>query len=188
MTEIVFFLEEPSAREMLKGLLPKVLPENISVQYIVFEGKQDLGKKLPIRLRAWQKPDSRFVVLCDKDSADCHQVKESLVEKCNASGKPETLVRIACHELESWYLGDLAAVANSIGPGNLERHQNKNKFRAPDQLANPVQELKKIAPSYQKVAGSRAIGPNLSLSENCSVSFNVFLSGLKNLIANGAPA
>ena len=29
-----FFLEEPSAREMLKGLLPKVLPSEVAVQYL----------------------------------------------------------------------------------------------------------------------------------------------------------
>lgn len=34
-----FLLEEPSANEMLKGILPRILPENIHVRYVVFDGK-----------------------------------------------------------------------------------------------------------------------------------------------------
>ena len=68
--ELVFFLEEPSAKAMLQGVIPRLLPD-IEVRYIVFEGKQDLEKRLPIRLRAWQNPESRFLVLRDQDSGDC---------------------------------------------------------------------------------------------------------------------
>ncbi len=71
MTRIVFFLEEPSAKEMLKGVLPKILPDDMILQYVVFEGKQDLEKRLPIRLRAWQTPNTLFVVMRDQDSGDC---------------------------------------------------------------------------------------------------------------------
>ncbi len=31
MKTIVFFLEEPSAREMLEGVLPRILPEDIRI-------------------------------------------------------------------------------------------------------------------------------------------------------------
>jgi len=44
MKTIVFFLEEPSAREMLEGVLPRILPENIQTRYLIFQGKQDLEK------------------------------------------------------------------------------------------------------------------------------------------------
>jgi hypothetical protein len=39
---LVLLLEEPSARDLLEGLLPRLLPEEVHVQYLVFEGKQDL--------------------------------------------------------------------------------------------------------------------------------------------------
>lgn len=41
MSEIVFLLEEVSAREFLKQLLPRVLPADRAIPYrfIVFEGK-----------------------------------------------------------------------------------------------------------------------------------------------------
>ena len=186
MTQLVFFLEEPSAREMLKGLLPRILPENITPQYVVFEGKQDLEKRLPIRLRAWQHPDAKFVVMRDQDSGDCAVIKDHLKSMCESEGREDTLVRIACHELESFYLGDLNAVAQAIGPSNLGKHQQKAKYRDPDRLANPAQELKRIAPNYQKVSGSRAIGPLLDIGSNRSTSFNVLISGLQRLIGEAA--
>ncbi len=81
---IAFFLEEPSAREALKGILPKVISmEHFFCQYVVFEGKQDLDKKLMKRLRGWRVPDTLFVVLRDKDSADCKVIKEKLTVICN---------------------------------------------------------------------------------------------------------
>ena len=65
MKTIVFFLEEPSAREMLLGLLPRLLPDEIKPRFVIFQGKQDLEKQLEKRLRGWQLPDSIFVVLRD---------------------------------------------------------------------------------------------------------------------------
>lgn len=55
---IVFFLEEPSAREMLEGLLPRILPPDTMPRYIVFQGKKDLEKNLVKRLRSWLLPES----------------------------------------------------------------------------------------------------------------------------------
>ena len=69
-------------------------------------------------------PESRFVVLCDQDSADCRTVKKGLVRKCHDAGKDKAFVRIACRELESWYLGDLTAVEAGLGIKNLSRLQD----------------------------------------------------------------
>jgi len=110
MSTLVFCLEEPSARAMLQGLLPRLLPTEVQVQYIVFEGKQDMHRQLVRRLKHWLAPDSCFVVLRDQDSSDCRLLKQELRALCEAAGRPQALVRIACHELETFYLGDLAAV------------------------------------------------------------------------------
>jgi len=179
MSSIVFFLEEPSAKAMLSGLLPRILPNGWQPRFVVFEGKQDLEKQLPRKLRAWRLPDCQFVVLRDKDSGDCVLIRHGLVEKCNDAGKPEALVRIAIHELESWYLGDLAAVEIGLGVSNLAKKQGNRQFRRPDVLPNPSQILKHLtAGKYEKMSGSRSIGPHLSLENNCSESFKKFISGL----------
>lgn len=181
MTHLVFFLEEPSAKELLQGILPKVLPGQCTTQFVIFEGKQDLEKRLPIRLRAWQQPESRFIVLRDQDSGDCTIIKAGLQAKCQAAGRPDVLVRIACRELESFYLGDLGAVSRAIGPQRLAKQDRSAKYRDPDRLVNAAQELKRLVPSYQKVSGSRAISRELNPSRNRSRSFNALVSGIQRL-------
>lgn len=184
MKTIVFFLEEPSAREMLLGLLPRLLPDEIKPRFVIFQGKQDLEKQLEKRLRGWQLPDSIFVVLRDQDSGDCYGIKTGLVEICKRAGKEKVLVRIACRELESFYLGDLPAVEKGLGLRGLSARQGSRKFRDPDVLGNPSEELTKLTGNrYQKIAGSRAIAPCLNVEANCSHSFHVLISGIKKLMA-----
>lgn len=181
---LVFLLEEPSAREMLKGLLPRVLPAAVQPLYVVFEGKQDLEKNMIRRLRGWRAPNSVFVVLRDQDAADCRVVKHALARKCQEAGRPETIVRIACRELESWYFGDLAAVSVGLGIPNLVRYANRKKYRVPDAIHSPGNELKRISRNaYQKVSGSRAIGLELSPDVNRSHSFGAFLEGVRRAVA-----
>jgi len=60
MSTMVFLLEEPSAKAMLEGLLPRFLPSNWDVRYIVFDGKQDLEKQLPKKLKSWNTKNFIF--------------------------------------------------------------------------------------------------------------------------------
>lgn len=187
MNDIVFLLEEPSAREMLQGLLPRILSTNHSVRYIVFEGKQDLDKQLVRRLRGYLVPGARFVILRDKDSSDCLALKAELQRKCQEAGRSDSLIRIACHELESWYLADLSAVSTGLGIDDLKPFQNRTKYRSPDDLTNAAEELEKLTNGvYQKISGSRAIGPLLDPDNSRSRSFAVFVAGLRRLISAGA--
>nr|VFJ87820.1 MAG: protein of unknown function (DUF4276) [Candidatus Kentron sp. LFY] len=182
MKELVFFLEEPSAREMLKGILSRLLPSDATARYVVFEGKQDLYKRLGKRIKGWINQDVRFVVLRDQDKGNCIKTKRQLSAICRDAGKNDVLIRIACHELESWYLGDLDAVEKGIGIKGIAKNQDTKKYRDPDHLTNPSQELERLTKqAYQKVSGSRNIGPHLSLENNRSHSFNVFLSGIRRL-------
>ncbi len=186
MTTLVFFLEEPSAQAMLESFLPSILPRHYQTQYLVFEGKSDLEKRLVRRLQGWRKPDCRFIVIRDQDSAACAEVKSALLKKCSEGNHPECLVRIACHELESWYLGDLWAVERAFGLNNLAHLQRKKKYRDPDAIPNAARELKKIThKKYQKIAGSREIGKYLDVKRNQSHSFTVFVNGLNRLIEAG---
>lgn len=102
---LVFLLEEPSMKEFLEGLLPRVIP-GIPHRLIPHEGKQDLEKSLPRKLKAWQDPQSRFVVIRDQDSGDCRVIKDRLRQLCEAADRNDVLIRIACRELEAWFLAD----------------------------------------------------------------------------------
>ena len=183
MMTLVFFLEEPSAKALLEGLLPRLLPQHVTLRFVVFEGKQDLENQIEGKLRGWRLPNSKFIVLRDQDSGECRKVKEKLRDKCLSAGKPEALVRIACRELEAWYFGDLAAVERAISLPSLSHHSGKAKYRDVDKIVSPSLELRAITgQTYQKVSGSRAIGPHLSLTANRSRSFQVFVEGVKRLI------
>jgi hypothetical protein len=186
MRELVFLLEERSARAMLESLLPRLLHESVSFRLIPFEGKQDLEKQVVRRIRAYQNPAARFIVLRDQDSfTDCLRLKQSLLALCAASGKANAcLVRIACTELETYYLGDLRAVEAALNLTGLVKHQASKKFRAPDRLGSPSHELQTLTKQrYEKVAGSRAIGSHLVLDSghNRSSSFQHLVAGIRRM-------
>lgn len=182
MKTIVFFLEEPSAREMLQGLLPRILPEGVVARHLVFKGKRDLEKNLAGKLRGWQAPDSAFLVLRDQDAGDCVVIKNRLQELCRQAGKEGVVVRVACHELESFYLGDLRAVENALSVTGLARQQENRKYRLPDQIGSPSAELERITRgAYQKISGPRAIGRYLVPDQNRSRSFRALVDGIRKL-------
>lgn len=153
-----------------------------NVQYIVFEGKQDLLRRLQMRIRGWQLPNSFFLVLCDQDAQDCKCLKSQIAMMLLATGKT-TKIRIACHELENFYLGDLVAVAKGLSCSSVDRLASKSIYRQPDLIANAPDQLKRITGNaYQNCSGSRAIAPYLDLSGgNRSNSFNALLSAIREL-------
>lgn len=184
MMELVFLLEELSAKAMLESLLPRVLNPGTHFRCIPFEGKQDLEKQLTRKIRAYQNHAARFIVLRDQDShPDCVQVKQRLLDLCHASGKADQcLVRIACTELETFYLADLSAVEHALEIHGLARQQQSRKFRSPDALRSPSKELKALTKGrYEKVAGSRAIGQHLCLDNARSPSYRNLLTAIRRM-------
>lgn len=181
MKTLVFLLEEPSARDALEGLLPNLLTEEVAVFYIVFEGKQDLEKRMARQMRAWLRPDSRFIVMRDQDSGDCRLIKQRLEEKCREAGRPDAIVRIACRELESWFIGDWEAIGRGFPNPRFAAMQNKAIYRDPDRLGSPVGELRKKIPDYQKRDGARRMSPHLNPLRNRSQSFRTFTRAVQRL-------
>ena len=181
MKEIVFLLEEPSAKAMLEVILPKLLDDSIGFKCIPFSGKQDLEKQLIRKIKCYQNPKARFIVLRDQDSACCLDVKRNLVSLCEQTGKlTACMIRIACHELETFYLGDLMAVEQAFSIKNLAKHHQENrKYRTPDNLNNAKQELKKLTNNqYQEKSGSKAIAHYMDLTNQRSISFSMLISAI----------
>ena len=184
---MAFFLEETSAMEMLKGLLPRLLSPQVIVRYVVFEGKHDLDRNLLRRLRGWRTPDTAFIILQDQDANDCKALKARLARRCAEAGRASAKVRIVCRELESWYFGDLAAVEHGLRIPNLQRYAGQRRYRTPDSIHSPSSELRKITRNaYQKVAGSRAIGPCMATDGNTSRSFRAFVAAIRTVVATSA--
>ena len=186
MTELVFLLEEASAQAMLEVITPKFVPTDISVRYMVFEGKQDLERRLFHRLRGYLNPDARFIVIRDQDSApDCLVIKNRLAAICRDAGHPNVVIRIFCRELETIYLADLAAVEKAYGIAGIAKRQLEGKFRRPDMLGSPSRELRQLTKGrYQKIGGSRAIAEHLALENDRSSSFFALVNGIRRALAD----
>lgn len=184
MKELVFLLEEISAKAMLESLLPRILHTDIHHRFIPFEGKQDMEKQLCKRLRGYLNPQTRFIVLRGLDSEpDCKKLKEKLTDYCQQAGQMnKTLIRIACRELESFYLADLEAVGKALSIPRLTSYQNKSRFRKPDLLPNPSRELATLTKDYyQKISGSNAIGQFLDPENTRSSSFYHLIQGIRRM-------
>jgi len=181
---VIFLLEEPSMKALLDELLPRLLPGWIDgehFQTIPHEGKSDLDRSIPRKLQSWRIPGDRFVVVRDNDGADCIAVKKRLRSLCKKSGRPDTLVRLVCQELESWYLGDLRAMGQAFDNPKLDTPSLRKKFAEPDDWDKPSVEVKRLLPDFQKLRGARAMASRLVVDDNTSPSFQVFVSGVRKL-------
>lgn len=180
MGQVVFLLEEPSMKALLEVLLPRVAPEMAFV-LVPHEGKQDLAKSIPRKLKGWRTPGARFIVVHDQDSADCLKLKDELAARVPPHRRCDTVIRIACRELEAWVLGDIEALAHAFGVPSVAGLGVKEKYRDPDAIANPSREVQALIPSYQKISGARQVAGFLTPERNVSHSFQVFISAVKRL-------
>lgn len=181
MRTLLFLLEEPSAKDLLTGLLPRLLRPETQTEFLVFDGKQDLEANIERKIRGWQRTDTRYVVLRDQDASDCRALKKHLVSLVPPDHRALTVVRIACRELESWFLGDWQAVGAAFGEPKLAANQRKRPYRNPDDLKNPILELRKHLPRFQKRDGARRMGPLLNIEKNESRSFHAFCEAVRRL-------
>jgi len=185
--KIIFLLEEESMKALLDILLPKILPNGIEFITIPHNGKSALRRSIPRKLMGWNEPgDIRFVIVHDQDSRDCIALKGELLELCRPC-KKNVLIRIVCQELESWYFGDLIAVEQAYGDTYkseaIKGFSSKAKYRIPDMIVNPKEEMARIIPLYQEVSGARKIAPYMNISTNNSASFLAFVNGVRNFVS-----
>lgn len=136
---------------------------------------------MPRKLRRRREPGVRFVVLRDNDGGDCHALKRRLTDLSRDGGRPDTLIRIACQELEAWYLGDPDALADAYGNDNLGGIRGRARFRNPDAFVKPSAEVRRLIPQFQKTNGARRLAQHLSIQRNRSSSFQALIQGIHNL-------
>lgn len=198
--QIEFFLEEPSAEAALSTILPKILSVDIIYNFHVFEGKHDLLKKLPRRLKGyskWLPEDWRIMVLIDEDRKDCRELKAKLektahnagfVTKSSATpnGTFQVVNRLAIEELEAWFFGDIEAL-HAAYPKISKNLQSKAKYQNPDAIQGGTSEALEgllIQKKYYKgripkPTVAQNIAQYMEPSRNRSRSFQVFIEGLK---------
>lgn len=146
------------------------------------EGKNDLEKSIPRKLKAWRTPGVHFCVIRDNDGADCRKLKRKIVALCKSNGHPDTLVRIACQELEAWYIGEPDALADAFERESLRGIGKKRKYRNSDLIQRPSVEIERLIPEFSKLSGARRIARHLTRERNRSTSFRIFMDGLEDFV------
>lgn len=202
---IEFLVEELSAEEALRNLIPRIINSSATFDIHAHQGKTDLLQKLPGRLRgyrSWIPSDWRIVVLMDLDDDDCLSLKrrmetiacrEGFITKSAASNQTnfEILNRIAIEELEAWFFGDISAI-NSAFPKVSTNVIHKAKYRNPDTIQGGTwEELEDILQRYgyfkggmPKITVAREISLHMLPSRNDSHSFQIFYSGILAMLAS----
>lgn len=196
-------VEEESMEAALDLILPKILQVTVTFRVHNHNGKSNLLAKLPARLkayRAWLPPDYRLVVLLDRDSDECHELKVQLEEIAHKAGfatksKPDgqgdfqVLNRIAIEELEAWFLGDMGAIVKAF-PGVPKSIGRRRSLRNPDAIRGgtweALERILKEAGYYgggmPSVETARKIAEHMNPLINRSHSFRAFRDGLHQLI------
>ena len=170
-------------RVLLDGLLPRLFP-NLRFQCVPHEGKGDLERGIPRKLRGCREPGVRFAVVRDNDGGDCRALKDHLRELCRAGRREDALIRIVCQELEVWYLGEPDALADAFGRQALRGIGQRARFREPDAVARPSEAVERLVPEFQKVSGARRMARHVTRERNRSTSFRVFMAGIEAVAAD----
>ncbi|MDE2654307.1 MAG: DUF4276 family protein [Gemmatimonadota bacterium] len=183
----MFLLEEYSMKALLDGLLPRLFPHLLFL-CVPHDGKSDLEKSIPRKLRAWREPGVRFVVVRDNDRGDCLALKDRLVDLCSVRPQGDVMIRIVCQELEAWYIGEPDALAEAFEKESLRRKVGaRSRFGQPDTVPYPARELAKLIPRFQKVSGARLLADHLTRERNRSPSFHAMMDGIERFASRHPP-
>jgi len=178
MKRYVFMVEERSMEVFLSAFLDHnggITRPNRKI--IPHSGKSDLKRSIPAKLRALNDPDTLFVILIDQDSNDCMELKKEMAAICDRVPNAKYKIRVVCHELESWYLGDAAAIDAAFNT-KLTTHAKNRFFRAPDDVPNPKQVLRRYIKNEGQIYIANKMGVSMtrtSCVNNRSRSFKVFM-------------
>ena len=190
-------VEEPSMEAFLQEVLSRTVT-SCTFNIHTFQGRPDLIKKIQGRLHGyakWITSGYRIVILVDRDSDDCHDLKRrledmaasaGLVSRSRSAGRNWQVVnRIVVEELEAWYFGDWNAVRSAYPrvPANIPSQRD---YRDPDSITGGTWEtfgriLRRrgyFQTGLRKVEAARAIGAHINPSRNRSRSFLTFYNAI----------
>lgn len=188
---ILFLVEDYSMRKFLEGVLPRLGFEAHQFEIKHHRGKEDLISHLKQIIPTLSKRAQQIIVIIDQDKQDCIILKNNIKAKmawCSCKYK----IRIACYELEAWFLGDMEAIAKCSPRFKARFFQGKKKYRDVDNIPKPSRVLEEIVPDWKnkyanKPQFAKEIAPFVSLKEqnleqaNRSHSFHVFKKTLHSV-------
>lgn len=197
-------VEEPSAEQALRVLLPKLVGGRARTKVITFPGKGGMLKALESRLNGYRTrvergEDVRVLVLVDRDTDDCVELKSRLERAAAAAGlatksnpapdnRFRVVNRVVIEELESWFVGDPAALRKAFArlPAIDER---RGLFRNPENggswkaLHRFLRNYGIYKGTYPKIEAARRIATHMDIDRNRAQSFRHFVSGVHAILA-----
>lgn len=195
---VEFLVEDASMEAALAVLLPKILPTEVAFNLHAHRGKSDLIKKTTGKLkgyRAWAGAEYLIVVIVDRDTDDCHELKRELIDAglppqhtkdTTTSPRFSYMVRIAIEELEAWFFGDWQAVSAAY-PKVKPSVDRMRRFRDPDAITGTWEALESVLQQagyfpagMPKIGVAREIASNMNPARNTSASFRAFVDGLRD--------
>jgi chromosomal replication initiation ATPase DnaA len=194
---IIFLVEDYSMRKFLEGVLPRLDFKNHEFDIKHHQGKGDLISNLDKIIPTLSKRAQQIIVIIDQDKQDCTELKNKIKGKmawCSCEYK----IRIACYELESWFLGDMEAIAKCSTKFKASFFQGKEKYRDIDSIHKPSSVIEEIVPDWkdtysskpkfaEKMAKFISLDARNTKKANRSHSFQVFLEMLQKLSSNTCP-
>lgn len=197
-SHIEFLVEDVSTEAFLRELLPRLLPSGRTFAIYPFGSKSAFRKRLRGRLRGyalWLPRDWRIVVVVDRDTDNCHALKQEMEDAAIAAGLRtrtgtgrsdwQVVNRIAIEELEAWYFGDWRAVREAY-PRVPPTVQKRAGFRDPDAIRGGTWEaferiLKRsgyFKTGLRKTEAAREVAARMCWRRTGSRSFRVFVDAV----------
>tara|TARA_R110002096_G_scaffold44524_1_gene119662 strand:- start:21078 stop:21650 length:573 start_codon:yes stop_codon:yes gene_type:complete len=185
----------------LELLLPKILGE-VTFTIHPHQGKEHLLGTLPSKLQGyagWLPESFRIVVVIDRDSDDCKELKKRLDAYASSARKLITppakrkdfvvVNRIVIEELEAWYFGDWEAVREAYPRVGATIPANA-RYRHPDEILGGTWEaferiLKRAGYHQQglrKIEAARDVAARMEPARNTSPSFVAFRDALTAMV------
>jgi hypothetical protein len=188
---IIFLVEDYSMRKFLEGILPRLGFKEDFFEIKHHRGKEDLISNLRQIIPSLSKRAQQIIVIIDQDKQDCVVLKDKIKKKM-AYCSCEYKIRIACYELEAWFLGDMEAIAKCSSRFKAGFFQGKKKYRDIDNIEKPSRVIEEIVSDWKERYASKpqfakTIAPFVSLERknfkkaNRSHSFQVLLETLYEL-------
>ena len=198
---VELFVEDASTKEALEVLINRLARGVGSFSFAItaFHGKEQMlaeieQRLLPIARSRWA---DAVILIIDQDDDDCLALKQTLAAAALDAGLPATgprerpinvTVRIAMSELESWFLGDPAAVRRAYP--KLQRRDLRITGdvdalpQAWERLQRPLLRRGYYEQRMPKTIVARRIAEYMTVDPggNRSGSFNVLLSTLRALV------
>ncbi|MDB6155881.1 MAG: hypothetical protein JWL90_4334 [Chthoniobacteraceae bacterium] len=152
--------------------------------------------------------ESRIVVLVDEDHQDCLELKDRkdrmeqaaaaaglMTKSAAAGGRFVVLNRIVVEELEAWFIGDPAALADAF-PGVSRQLGSKVAYRKPEAIAGGTWEaLERVlqragyyAGGISKIEVARCMANQMDPDRNTSPSFSSICTRIGGSLAAGGLA